>query len=159
MDPHVHLQVVFAFKFGRALITNEVLVVRVHQHVTTQLGFDVKTLGTVGAQVVAGNALMSLLMAPEVVQVVGGVTALFAMELANILVVVDDVLVQHFAVGAQELWAVGTAVDFLVGSSEVLGSHVYLEVLLTVGLEGAPLAGVLALSEVLGLAVEYQFQV
>ena len=54
---------------------------------------------------------MHLLMELKIVQIIGRIAALRAVELANVLVIVDDVLVQGLAVGAHELWTVRTTVD------------------------------------------------
>ena len=79
------------------------------------------------------------------------------MELAYVLVAVDDVLVQDFAVGAHKVGTVCAAVDFPLRGG-VFRPLVAFELLLAVGLEGAALAAVFALAEVLGLAVKRQLE-
>jgi len=114
MNCHVHLEIVFALKLCRALVANKVLIVCVHKHVTSHLGLNIKTLCTVGTGKFTRYALMRHLMAFKIVQIIGRIIALLAMELAHVLVTVNDVLVQDLAVGAQELWTVRAAVDLLV---------------------------------------------
>jgi hypothetical protein len=55
--------------------------------------------------------MMLLLMAFKIVQIIRRIIALPAVEAANVLVIVDDVMVQGLTVGADELWTVRTAVD------------------------------------------------
>jgi hypothetical protein len=55
--------------------------------------------------------MMLLLMAFKIVQIIGRIIALPAVEVANVLVIVDDVMVQGLTVGADEFWTVRTAVD------------------------------------------------
>jgi len=55
--------------------------------------------------------MMLLLMAFKIVKIIGRIIALPAVEAANVLVIVDDVMVQGLTVGADELWTVRTAVD------------------------------------------------
>ena len=159
VDSHMHLKIVFPLELGRTLVTHKILVVRMDEHVTAQFGINIETLGTVGTEVAAGDALMRFLMSAEIVEIIGGVAALLAVELANVLVIVDDMLVEHLEICAPELGTVGTAVELLLHSGgQVLQLKVDLVVLLDVGLEVAAVTGVLALPEVLGLAVERQFE-
>jgi hypothetical protein len=133
MDLHVHFEIVFALKLCRAFIATKVLVVCMHKHVTSQLSLQIKTLWTVGtAKVPRYDVMMLLLMAFKIVQIIGRILALPAVEVANVLVIVDDVLVQGLTVGACELWTVRTAVDLLA----MLGACVRLKFLLAVGLAG-----------------------
>ena len=55
--------------------------------------------------------MMLLLMAFKIVLIIGRIIALPAVEAANVLVIVDDVMVQGLTVGADKLWTVRTAVD------------------------------------------------
>ena len=55
--------------------------------------------------------MMLLLMAFKIGQIIGSIIALPAVEVANVLVIVDDVMVQGLTVGADEHWTVRTAVD------------------------------------------------
>ncbi len=50
-------------------------------------------------------------MAFKIFQIIGRIIALPAVEDANVLVIVDDVMVQGLTVGADELWTVRTAMD------------------------------------------------
>ncbi len=56
---------------------------------------------------------MLLLMAFKIDQIIGRIIALPAVEVADVLVTVDDVMVQGLTVGADELWTVRKAVDLL----------------------------------------------
>ncbi len=49
---------------------------------------------------------MPLLMELKIVQIIRRIIALHAVELANVLVIVDDLLVQDLMVGAKEPWTV-----------------------------------------------------
>jgi hypothetical protein len=111
MNRHVHFEIVFALKLCRALVANKVLIVCVHKHVTSHLGLNIKTLCTVGTEKFTRYALMRHLMAFKIVQIIGRIIALPAVEVANVLVIVDDVMVQGLTVGADEFWTVRTAVD------------------------------------------------
>jgi hypothetical protein len=122
MDLHVHFEIVFALKLCRAFIATKVPIVFVDKHVTSQLSLHIKTLWTVGTAKVPGyDAMMLLLMAFKIVQIIRRIIALPAVEVANVLVIVDDVMVQGLTVGAHELWTVRTAVDLL--TSEGFGAQ------------------------------------
>jgi hypothetical protein len=61
--------------------------------VTSQPGLQIKSLWTIGTGKVSRDALMHLLMELKIVQIIGRIAALRAVELANVLVIVDDLLV------------------------------------------------------------------
>jgi hypothetical protein len=114
MDPRVHFEIVFALKLCRALIAPKVPIVFVHKHVTSQLSLHIKTFWTVRtAKVPRYDVMMLLLMAFTIVQIIGRIIALTAVGVANVLVIVDDMMVQGLTVGADKLWTVRAAVDLL----------------------------------------------
>jgi hypothetical protein len=74
--------------------------------VTSQPGLQIKSLWTIGTGKVSRDALMHLLMELKIFQITGRIIALRAVELANVLVIVDDLLAQVLTDSAKELWIV-----------------------------------------------------
>jgi hypothetical protein len=74
--------------------------------VTSQPSLQIETLWTIGTGKVSRDALMHLLMELKIFQITGRIIALRAVELANVLVIVDDLLAQVLTASAKELWIV-----------------------------------------------------